>query len=100
MRVNQFGVEFYLASLSAHDVERLVRFETLGYGEHGAPASHKAKKGGPTINWELLEKRIASSEAAYQRPIIRKKISELVAYYHTCQEARNLPAIPGAVIIA
>jgi len=31
--------------------------------------------------------------------MIRKKIRELVRYYHDCQEAQNLPAIPGAVIM-
>jgi len=51
------------------------------------------------INWELLEKRIGQSEAAFQRPMIRKKIKELVQYYTECQEAQNLPAIPGAVIM-
>jgi len=28
----------------------------------------------------MLEKRIGESEAAYQRPVIRRKIDELVAY--------------------
>ncbi len=45
------------------------------------------------------EKRIGRSEAAFQRPMIQKKIRELVRYYMDCQEARNLPAIPGAVIM-
>ncbi len=100
MRVSQFGVDFYQALLSAADVDRLVRFETLGYGAAAPRSKGARRRGGPVINWELLEKRIASSEAAYQRPIIRKKIAELVAYYAACQESRNLPAIPGAVIIA
>jgi DGQHR domain-containing protein len=47
----------------------------------------------------MLEKRIGESEAAYQRPVIRRKIDELVAYYRDCKEAGTLPAIPGAVII-
>jgi DGQHR domain-containing protein len=47
----------------------------------------------------MLEKRIGQSEAAFQRPMIRKKIRELVQYYSHCQEAQNLPAIPGAVIM-
>ena len=29
------------------------------------------------VNWDLLERRIASSEKAYQRQIIRRKIDEL-----------------------
>ena len=30
-RVRQFGVEFYQASFSAKDIDRLVKFEVLGY---------------------------------------------------------------------
>src|SRR6266511_3836561 len=51
------------------------------------------------VNWEMLEKRIAESESAYQRPLIRRKIDELVAYYRDCKDAGTLLAIPGAVII-
>ena len=51
------------------------------------------------MNWEALEKRIGESETAYQRPVIRRKIDELVAYYRDCKDAGTLPAIPGAVII-
>src|SRR5437773_12270123 len=47
----------------------------------------------------MLEKRISESENAYQRPIIRRKIDELAAYYRECKDAATLPAIPGAVII-
>ena len=31
-RVKQFGVEFFQASFSAKDIDRLVKFEVLGYG--------------------------------------------------------------------
>jgi DGQHR domain-containing protein len=48
----------------------------------------------------LLERRIASSDKAYQRHIIRKKIDELVQYYEQCRQARDLPSIAGAVIIS
>ena len=52
------------------------------------------------MNWEALEKRIGESESAYQRPVIRRKIDELVSYYRDCKDAGTLPAIPGAVIIS
>jgi DGQHR domain-containing protein len=58
------------------------------------------KKTPSKVNWDLLERRIASSEKAYQRHIIRKKIDELVQYYEQCRQARDLPSIPGAVIIS
>jgi DGQHR domain-containing protein len=104
-RVKQFGVEFYQAGLSAKDIDRLVKFEVLGYaGSNGAGADDKGKARKTTttrsrVNWDMLEKRISESESAYQRPIIRRKIDELAAYYRECKDAATLPAIPGAVII-
>jgi DGQHR domain-containing protein len=64
-------------------------------GRHnpGFPAPSK-------VNGDFLERRIASSDKAYQRQIIRKKIDELVQYYEQCRQARDLPSIPGAVIIS
>ena len=43
-RVKQFGVEFYQAGLTAKDIDRLVKFEVLGYtgGPQAEPV--KAKK--------------------------------------------------------
>jgi len=99
LKVRQFGVEFYQTSFTAIDVQRLVKFEVLSYSTvEERVKSRKAPKTS-AINWELLEKRIGQSEAAFQRPVIRKKIRELVQYYSECQEAQNLPAIPGAVIM-
>jgi len=102
IRMQQFGVQFYQASLSAKDIDKLVRFEVLSYAEQGQgvrggrrKAAHPSK-----VNWDLLERRIAANEKAYQRQIIRKKIDELVQYYEQCRQARDLPSIPGAVIIS
>jgi DGQHR domain-containing protein len=101
IRMQQFGVQFYQASLTAEDIDKLVRFEVLSYGESGQPAVRGGKKKVPSkVNWDLLERRIASSERAYQRHIIRRKIDELVQYYEQCRQARDLPSIPGAVIIS
>jgi DGQHR domain-containing protein len=101
IRMQQFGVQFYQASLTASDIDKLVRFEVLNYGESGQPPVRGGKKKAPSkVNWDLLERRIASSEKAYQRQIIRRKIDELVQYYEQCRQARDLPSIPGAVIIS
>ena len=101
IRMQQFGVQFYQASLTASDIDKLVRFEVLNYGESGHPPVRGARKKVPSkVNWDLLEKRIASSEKAYQRQIIRRKIDELVQYYEQCRDARDLPSIAGAVIIS
>jgi DGQHR domain-containing protein len=104
VRLHQFGVVLYQAILGARDVDRLVRFEVLSYdggaAHVGAPAARrKTKPRGPRINWELLERRIAASAEAYQRPVIRRKITELVEYYTQCADTGNLPAIPGAVLL-
>jgi DGQHR domain-containing protein len=99
MRLRQFGVTLYQALLGARDVDRLVRFEVLGYQTGTPSATTRRKRKGPRVNWELLEKRIAESPEAYQRPVIRKKIAELVEYYAQCAETGNLPAIPGAVLL-
>ena len=106
IRMQQFGVQFYQASLTASDIDKLVRFEVLNYGDTSQPGVRGSKPrpgegAAPSkVNWDLLERRIASSEKAYQRQIIRRKIDELVQYYEQCRQARDLPSIPGAVIIS
>ena len=104
IRMQQFGVQFYQASLTASDIDKLVRFEVLSYGDNAqTPVRGNKQKPGVApskVNWDFLERRIASSEKAYQRQIIRRKIDELVQYYEQCRQARDLPSIPGAVIIS
>ncbi len=98
LKVRQFGVDFYQTTFSSKDLQKLVKFEVLSYS--AMEEEKKKRKSRPSaINWEILEKRIGRSEAAFQRPVIRKKIKELVQYYKDCQESQNLPAIPGAVIM-
>jgi len=99
LRMQQFGVQFYQASLTAPDIDKLVRFEVLNYGEQQKPGLRGAARQSK-VRWDLLERRIASSEKAYQRQIIRRKIDELVAYFEQCKQARDLPSIAGAVIIS
>src|SRR4029079_5315848 len=82
------------------DIDKLVRFEVLSYGDQGAAPGVRGGRGPSKVRWDLLERRIASSEKAYQRHIIRKKIDELVNYYDQCRQAHDLPSIPGAVIIS
>ena len=102
IRMQQFGVHFYQASLPARDIDKLVRFEVLSYGEQSQPAvrGRRRRRRTSKVNWDLLERRIATSERAYQRQIIRRKIDELVQYYEQSRQAHDLPSIPGAVIIS
>jgi DGQHR domain-containing protein len=100
IRLHQFGVYFYQAILGVRDVQKLVRFEVLSYGDE--PRKKKGKirtKRAGTVNWDVLEQKIAHSAEAYQRPVIQKKIADLMDYYVQCSEAGNLPAIPGAVLL-
>ena len=99
LRMQQFGVQFYQASLTAQDIDKLVRFEVLNYGDQEKPGARGAARQSK-VRWDLLERRIASSEKAYQRQIIRRKIDELVTYFEQCRVARDLPSIAGAVIIS
>jgi DGQHR domain-containing protein len=100
--MQQFGVQFYQASLTAKDIDKLVRFEVLSYGDQagGSASGVRGNARQSKVRWDFLERRIASSDKAYQRQIIRKKIDELVGYYEQCRQARDLPSIPGAVIIS
>jgi len=98
-KVRQFGVEFYQTSFTSADIQKLVKFEVLNYPTTEKREERRKIVKTSAVNWEMLERRIAQSEAAFQRPMIRKKIRELVQYYSECREAQNLPAIPGAVIM-
>jgi len=85
------------AGLSAKDIDRLVKFEVLGY-TGGRPNRAGEENPHKPVARQLGHAREADreSEAAYQRPVIRRKIDELVAYYRECKDAATLPAIPGA----
>ena len=41
IRMQQFGVQFYQAALTASDIDKLVRFEVLNYGESGQPVKKR-----------------------------------------------------------
>jgi DGQHR domain-containing protein len=101
LRLNQFGVRFYEALLSGADLQSLVGFEVLSFGpETQTTRGHRRKgKEGGRVNWEFLERKISASEHAFQRPIIQRKIEELVSYYLQCADSGTLPAIPGSVLL-
>jgi DGQHR domain-containing protein len=99
IQMRQFGVQFYQASLTAVDIDKLVRFEVLSHSQ-SAESGVRGGRSRSKVRWDLLERRIASNEKAYQRQIIRRKIDELVQYYEQCRQARDLPSIAGAVIIS
>src|SRR5262245_46995496 len=102
LRHNQFGVRFYEALLSDADLPSLAGFEVLSFDpsdqtSRGSGKSNRKEAG--RVNWELLEKKIGASEHAFQRPIIQRKIEELVRYYLQCADSGSLPAIRGSVLL-
>lgn len=99
LRIRQFQMEFFQVTFSAGDVAKLVEFIVLE-AETGA-AKKKRGKGRAEVNWQLLESLVKTGDTAYQRPLIRKKIEDLVEYYRQCAEEERtpMPAIPGAVIL-
>jgi DGQHR domain-containing protein len=100
LKVQQFNQEFYLLNLAAQDVERLVRFEVLGdAGLEGKRARARASKSTSLVNWTEIEKKVQTSDKAYQRPIMRKKIEELARYYVQCKDDGAVPALPGALLV-
>ncbi|MCU0242082.1 MAG: DGQHR domain-containing protein [Vicinamibacteria bacterium] len=99
LRLQQFGTSFYQAALSVADIQRLVRFEVLSFGPV-QKTKPRAQQAPSAVNWEELEMRIASSEKAYQRPLLKKKIDELVQYFLERLEHMDLAPVPGAVILA
>ncbi len=100
IRLHQFGVFFYQAILGIRDVQKLVRFEVLSYSDGKRTHGKRPVKAGRAgkINWEVLEQKIAHGAEAYQRPVIQRKIAELMDYYVQCSEAGNLPAVPGGMV--
>lgn len=99
VKIQQFKQEFYLLNLAAADVQKLVRFEVLGdTGLDGAKRKPRGSKPGP-VNWAEIERKVHTSEKAFQRPILRKKVEELAEHYRQCREDGAVPAIPGAVLL-
>ena len=61
IRMQQFGVQFYQASLTASDIDKLVRFEVLSYGDSaqaGVAAASRSRAAAP-VEGELGSARAA-----------------------------------------
>jgi hypothetical protein len=61
IRMQQFGVQFYQASLTASDIDKLVRFEVLNYGDTAQPGVRGGKqKPGPGTTPSKVRDRFVS----------------------------------------
>lgn len=99
VKIQQFKQEFYLLNLAAADVQRLVRFEVLGEASLDGAARTLPRARPTVVDWAQIEKKVHTSDKAFQRPILRKKVQELAAHYALCREDGAVPAIPGAVLL-
>lgn len=98
IKIQQFKQDFFVLNLSAADVQRLVRFEVLG--EAGVHDTNRSKRRAASpVNWAEIEKKVQTSEKAFQRPILRKKVEELAEHFRACRDDAGVPAIPGAVLL-
>ena len=61
IRMQQFGVQFYQASLTASDIDKLVRFEVLNYGDGAQPP---VRGGKPRPGAAGLEGQLGSARTA------------------------------------
>ena len=59
IRMQQFGVQFYQASLTASDIDKLVRFEVLSYGQQAEPPVRGGKQRGHPVQGQLGPARAA-----------------------------------------
>jgi hypothetical protein len=57
LRMQQFGVQFYQASLTAKDIDKLVRFEVLSYGD-------RRRRGGAARR--AVESQLGSARAPHR----------------------------------
>ena len=101
LRMQQFGVQFYQASLTAKDIDKLVRFEVLSYADQThAPVRGGRRGTGPRSTGTCWS---AGSHRATRRTSGRSSAARSTSscrYYDQCRQARDLPSIPGAVIIS
>ena len=102
IRMQQFGVQFYQASLTASDIDKLVRFEVLSYQDQAQAGSGARKRAGRSRRSTGICSNGASRRMR-RRTSARSSARRLMSScstYEQCRQARDLPSIPGAVIIS
>jgi DGQHR domain-containing protein len=94
MRMRQKEAEFYFVSYPAEDLLRKVRFLSRFYGRGDDPGGGDRKRDPDDV--ERYIRAIEGSSQAFQRTLIRKKVSQIKDFYRN--ETRQ-PIIPGAVLL-
>ena len=99
LRMQQFGVQFYQASLTAKDIDKLVRFEVLSYGDQGRPAC-AARRASPRCAGTCSSAGSPRAKRPTSARSSARRSTSSSPYYDQCRQAHDLPSIPGAVIIS
>jgi DGQHR domain-containing protein len=94
MRMRQKEAEFYFVSYPAEDLLRKVRFLSRFYGRGEQPPGPERKREPDDV--ERFIHAIEGSSQAFQRTLIRRKVSQIQDFYRN--EARQ-PIIPGAILL-
>ena len=94
MRMRQKEAEFYFVSYPAEDLLRKVRFLSRFYGRGDDSGAGDRKREPDDV--ERYIRAIEGSSQAFQRTLIRKKVSQIKDFYRN--ETRQ-PIIPGAVLL-
>ena len=94
MRMRQKEAEFYFVSYPAEDLLRKVRFLSRFYGRGDDSGGGDRKRDPDDV--ERYIRAIEGSSQAFQRTLIRKKVSQIKDFYRN--ETRQ-PIIPGAVLL-
>lgn len=91
-RIRQKDATFYFVSFPAREIMDRVRFVSRFYfeGEEIAPEATADDEIGKFIS------RVERSDAAFQRPLKKRKVRDLVHFYESAAEQ---PAIPGTVLL-
>ena len=87
IRMQQFGVQFYQASLTANDIDKLVRFEVLSYGEQAQAPVRGGKK--PAMKHKEMTDYLAKMkpEPALQAIVLPSTVVGMVTDPATVAEA-------------
>ena len=96
IRMQQFGVQFYQASLSASDIDKLVRFEVLNYGERTQPV--RAIYARPDIEDVPVARLVANLEKEVATDPKNADIHVRLARLYAMAYAANTTALPARTL--
>lgn len=94
IQVRQKDAQFYFVAYPAEDILEKVRFISRFYAEEGG--SIRPQEAAPEDDVAQFISRIERSDAAFQRELSKRKVSQIRNFYET---AVTQPPIPGSVLL-